>query len=70
MNGLVFYWIFWMGWIITTFFYAKNHRDRLPVSAWILVSIMLSTSSVSLGLLEISGTGLNMLLSANLSISR
>ncbi|WP_338470105.1 hypothetical protein R4Z10_15010 [Niallia sp. XMNu-256] len=70
MNGLLFYWIFWMGWVITTFFYSKNHHDRLILSAWILVSIMLSTSSVLVGSLEISGSGLFMLLTTYLTISR
>ncbi|XTP53209.1 hypothetical protein Q5760_17675 [Niallia sp. Krafla_26] len=59
-----------MGWIITTFFYPRFHPDRLYVSAWILISIMLSTTFIPLGLVEISGTGFFMLLSAYWFISR
>ena len=37
MEGILFYWLFWIGWIMTTFFYPKKHPDRLKVSAWILI---------------------------------
>ena len=70
MEGLQFYWIFWVGWIITTFFYPRFHQDRLNVSAWILISIMLSTTTVPFGLFDISGTGLFMLLTVYLFISQ
>ncbi len=70
MEGLLFYWLYWIGWVIATFFYPKEDRDRLKLSAWLLISIMLSVTSVPLGLIEISGTGLFMLLTAYLSVSQ
>lgn len=63
MDGLLFYWLFWYGWIITTFFYPKTHPDRLLFSAWILAAIALSTSSITIMGYEINGTGLFIVLS-------
>lgn len=48
MEGILFYWLFWIGWIITTFFYPKRHPNRLKFSAWILGTISLSTFYLNL----------------------
>jgi len=63
MDGLLFYWLFWCGWIITTFFYPKTHPDRLLFSVWILTAIILSTASITILGYEINGTGLFIVLS-------
>ncbi|KAA9026140.1 YphA family membrane protein [Niallia endozanthoxylica] len=63
MDGLLFYWLFWFGWIITTFFYRKTHPDRLLLSAWILAAITLSTVSINIMGFEIHGTGIFIILS-------
>ncbi|WP_071395604.1 YphA family membrane protein [Bacillus tuaregi] len=70
MDGLMFYWLFWFGWIITTFFYPRIHPDRLLLSVWILVAITLSTASTVLFDFSISGTGVFILLSIYIWASR
>jgi len=70
VEGLLFYWILWVGWIIITFFYPKNHPDRLNYAAWLLISILLSTTSVPLGLFEITGTGFFMMVTSYIYFSR
>lgn len=62
VDGLFFYWFFWLGWVVTTFLYSKNHPDRLIVSAWILISVLLSIHSISIASMEWSGTAIWMLL--------
>ncbi|MBN8200296.1 YphA family membrane protein [Bacillus sp. NTK034] len=42
MEGLIFYWISWMVWIMATFFLDRNNKYRFLLSAWILIFIMLS----------------------------
>lgn len=42
MEGLIFYWISWMVWIMATFFMDRNNKYRFLLSAWILIFIMLS----------------------------
>lgn len=70
MDGLLFYWIFWMGWIITTFLYPKNHKDRKIFAAWLLISIMLSTLTIPIGMVQISATGVFMIGTAYFYVSR
>ena len=70
VDGLLFYWIFWMGWIVTTFLYPKNHKDRKMFAAWLLISIMLSTLTIPIGILQVSGTGVFMIGTAYFFISR
>jgi hypothetical protein len=70
VDGLIFFWIFWMGWVVTTFFYPKNHPDRKRLAAWLLISIILSSFSFPFGLVEISGTGVFMIGTAYLFVSR
>ncbi len=68
MEGFLFYWLFWIGWIVTTFFYPKKHPDRLKVSAWILISIVLSTVFLQVDGFEVSGSGAFILLSVYMYI--
>ncbi|WP_370224036.1 hypothetical protein [Cytobacillus sp.] len=42
MEGLIFYWISWMVWIMATFFMDRNNKYRFLLSAWILIFITLS----------------------------
>jgi hypothetical protein len=70
MDGLYFYWLFWCGWIISTFFIDKQNPYRLKVSFWILVAISISTTGInSLGL-TISGTGIWIIISVYWVISK
>nr|WP_295972389.1 hypothetical protein [uncultured Bacillus sp.] len=62
MDGLIFYWIFWLGWVITTFFYPKDHPRRLLISAWILGAIIVFPASIEFLGLKWHGTGLYILL--------
>ena len=68
MEGILFYWLFWIGWIITTFFYPKRHPDRLKFSAWILGTISLSTFYLNLFGFELSGSGVFIIFTAYLYI--
>ena len=68
MEGFLFYWLFWIGWIITTFFYSKRHPDRLKFSAWILGTILLSTFYLNLFGFKLSGSGVFILFTSYLYI--
>lgn len=54
MEGIIFYWLFWTYWIIATFFLKKTHPYRGKLSAWILITIILSTMSLDIPGLNIS----------------
>lgn len=69
MEGLLFYWIFWFGWVITTFFYRRGHPHRLPVSAWILGAVILSSFTFNFLGLQWNGTGLFIILTVYLYIA-
>lgn len=58
MDGLLFYLIFWIGWVITTFFYSKSNPDRLVFSAWILAAVFFSHSMIEIYHVSINMTGL------------
>jgi hypothetical protein len=68
MEGFLFYWLFWIGWIITTFFYPKRHPERFIFSAWILGTILLSTFYLNLFGFKLSGSGVFILFTAYLYI--
>ncbi len=70
MEGLIFYWLFWLCWVVTTFFYPKNHPYRLPVSAWILGTIILSDVSLAFLGLEWNGAGLFIIVTIYLYIAQ
>src|SRR4051794_11876278 len=69
VDGLLFYWFFWIGWIVTTFFFPKSHPDRLIISAWILVVILLSTTTLNLVVFEMSAAGLFIILTMYLYVA-
>lgn len=69
MEGLLFYWIFWLGWVITTFLYRKDHPLRLPVSAWILGIIILSSVTFHFLGLQWNGAGLFIIVTIYLFIA-
>lgn len=62
MEGFYFYWISWCAWIVTTFILDKNNALRMPLAIVLLVSISLSIYMVQIGPIQISLTGLFLLL--------
>ncbi|PLR82637.1 hypothetical protein CVD25_05275 [Bacillus canaveralius] len=48
MEGIIFYWISWLIWILATFFLKKENRYRFRISLAMLIAIMLSTAQFSL----------------------
>ncbi len=69
MDGLLFYWLFWFGWVITTFVYPKHHPHRLSCSAWLLGSIILSDVSLAFLGHEWNGAGLFIIVTIYLYIA-
>ncbi|MCS0672257.1 hypothetical protein [Cytobacillus firmus] len=63
MEGLIFYWISWMVWIIATFFMDRNNKYRFLLSAWILFFIMLSPWTLKIFNVETGIGGLFLLVS-------
>ncbi|MGG0716681.1 hypothetical protein ABE096_03655 [Robertmurraya massiliosenegalensis] len=61
MEGIIFLWLFWMYWILATFFMAKN-RTRLFISITILIAIIFSTYSIEVLGMKITLTTLYLLL--------
>ncbi len=45
MEGIYFYWLFWIGWIVTTFLLEKS-RNRLAISIVILLLIIFSNKNI------------------------
>ncbi|WP_163969871.1 YphA family membrane protein [Oceanobacillus halotolerans] len=52
-EGLLFYWIAWMLWIIATFFMDKT-RKRTFLAAWLLLTIIYSNKYVTFLTIEVS----------------
>ncbi|MBB6444714.1 YphA family membrane protein [Bacillus benzoevorans] len=69
MDGLLFYWIFWLGWVITTFFYRRDHPHRLTVSAWILGAVILASVTFNILGLQWNGAGLFFIVTVYLYIA-
>lgn len=63
MEGLIFFWISWMVWIMATFFMDRNNKYRFLLSAWILFFIMLSPWTLKIFNVETSIGGLFLLIS-------
>ncbi|WP_264738412.1 hypothetical protein [Cytobacillus firmus] len=63
MEGLIFYWISWMVWIMATFFMDRNNKYRFLLSAWILFFIILSPWTLKIFNVETSIGGLFLLIS-------
>lgn len=63
MEGLTFYWISWMFWVITTFFMKRGSVTRVYTSLWILLLIIISPYSFFLYDYEISYVSIMLLMS-------
>lgn len=48
MEGLIFYWISWMVWIMATFFMARTNKYRFLLSAWVLCLMIMSPLKVNI----------------------
>ncbi|GAB1806707.1 YphA family membrane protein [Priestia megaterium] len=57
MDGIFFYWLSWMGWIVATFLMPKTPR-RWKVAAIILISILLSGMNMHMAQFSCSYTAL------------
>lgn len=68
LEGLTFYWISWVFWIIATFFMKKG-KARLCISIWLLLIIIFSPYSLSLYYFEISYVSILLLSSLFVMIS-
>ncbi len=55
MEGIYFYWFFWIGWIYTTFLLRKS-KERLFIAIGILVLIIFSNRHITVGEYMINGT--------------
>ncbi|MDZ5471189.1 hypothetical protein SM124_05470 (plasmid) [Bacillus sp. 31A1R] len=64
MEGIVFYWLFWMYWVLTTFFVKKDNPYRFKISIWLLFAIITSLHTIDLLGFQISATALFMLTTA------
>lgn len=69
MEGFMFYWLFWIFWILTTFFMNKQ-RERVFLSLWLLLAIILSIHSVTLLNITISLSGILILLTSYFMMGR
>ncbi|TMN20692.1 YphA family membrane protein [Lentibacillus cibarius] len=47
-NGLIFYWLAWILWIIITFF-MESAKQRTFLASWIMVLILLSNTYITIG---------------------
>lgn len=54
MEGIIFYWTFWVLWICTTFFMSRTNPKRVKYTVIILISIILSSHSIHFLGLEVS----------------
>ncbi|KAF0818821.1 putative membrane protein [Bacillus sp. ZZV12-4809] len=63
MEGIIFYWISWMVWIIATFFMDRTNKYRFLLSAWILLFIMLSPWTINIFNFKTGMAGLFLLVS-------
>ncbi len=54
MEGIIFYWTFWVLWICTTFFMSRTNPKRVTYTVIILISIILSSHSIHFWGLEVS----------------
>lgn len=52
-NGLIFYWLCWVLWIVVTFFMKKD-KQRMFLSYWILLLILFSNLQLSIDFHNIS----------------
>lgn len=70
MEGILFYWFCWIGWVILTFIYPKKHPLRLPLAVWLLAAMVFANCSLTFFALEWNGTGLFIIVTIYLYIAR
>lgn len=61
MEGVIFYWLFWLLWIYSTFLMKKG-KERLKVSIWLLLTMIFSIHSLQFFHLHISFSSLFILM--------
>ncbi|MCM3566775.1 hypothetical protein [Neobacillus mesonae] len=69
MEGSLFLWFFWSVWVFVTFLVDKKNPYRLKLAAILLIVIFLSNSYFSIGTIEITWSGLFLLLCSYFFIS-
>jgi hypothetical protein len=57
MEGIIFYWVSWIFWIMATFFLDRKNKDRAKFSAWLLLLIILSPYTFKVFNVETSTAG-------------
>jgi hypothetical protein len=70
MEGIFFYWTFWVLWICMTFFVSKYNPNRVKYSVIILLSIILSSQYIQAWGLEVSVVSLLFLLIAYYEVGK
>lgn len=58
MEGILFYWVTWMFWIIITFFMKRNHKERFFLASSLLLVIILSTKMITIFGLHFSASSI------------
>ncbi|WP_026584968.1 YphA family membrane protein [Bacillus sp. J33] len=61
MEGLIFYWVSWVAWVMATFFMDRKNKKRVKFSVWLLVVIILSPYTFSIYGVEMSVAGVFLL---------
>ncbi len=69
MEGIIFLWLFWIYWIVATFFMGKN-KMRQFISIAILIAIIFSTYSIEVLNMKITLTTLFLLLTSYLFMAK
>ncbi|WP_075982143.1 YphA family membrane protein [Bacillus massilinigeriensis] len=62
MEGILFYWVIWFLWIITTFFLSKTNPIRIKVAIWLLLCIIFSTRRIELFHMQFSYSSIYILI--------
>ena len=67
MEGVLFYWLFWMAWVVVTFIFRKNQLRTL-LSFGLLLCIALSNSYLSFSNIKVNAGFLILLLLSSVSL--
>ncbi|MDQ0271094.1 YphA family membrane protein [Cytobacillus purgationiresistens] len=70
MEGLTFYWVSWVLWVIITFLLNKNQVLRLPLSIGLLLVIISSSFSIELGGIKVTFASVLLLLTLYILVGR
>lgn len=70
MEGILFFWVSWMFWVIATFFMDKKNKNRIKFSVWILLLIILSPYTINVFGVKTSTAGIFLLVSLYIFASR